>query len=194
MPFTLISSLGLFWREDYVFWGAGNQSGRLLGVPATNRTAKPIDFREQIGIYVLYSDYKIIYVGQSGSGEQKLFARIKQHRKDDLAGRWNRFSWFGTRRVFYRTRLSGVGEAFNPTRYGVLDHIEGILIHACEPPLNGQDGRFGINVKRYLQIRDERLGPSTHELLETIARSDKIGIEPKRLKQNGRIWEDPSSD
>lgn len=192
MPSTIISSLGLLWREDHVFWGAGKQSGSLLGVPATNVTAPAIDFRDQVGIYVLYSDYKVIYVGQSGSGNQKLFKRLRQHRKDDLAGRWDRFSWFGTRRVIHGKRLSGKGERFRPTRYTVLDHIEGILIHACEPPLNGQGGRFGKNVKRYLQVRDERLGPTTHELLEVISRSDVVGINPKKLQLIGRKWKLPN--
>ena len=90
MESILISNVGFFWREDHVFWGAGSSAGSLLGVPAKNVTADVIDFREQSGIYVLYSDYKVLYVGQCGLGKQKLFTRLKQHRVDDLAERWDR--------------------------------------------------------------------------------------------------------
>ena len=45
---------------------------------------------------------------------------------------------------------------------------EAILIHATEPPMNRQSGRFGDGVTRYLQQRDERLGPSTEEMIKGI--------------------------
>jgi hypothetical protein len=56
----LIRSVGLFWQEEAVFWGAGSKAGSLLGVPSNNTTAKPIDFRKQIGIYALYADYDLV--------------------------------------------------------------------------------------------------------------------------------------
>jgi hypothetical protein len=94
----LIKNFGLFWNVKNVYWGQGNNAGTLLGIPAKNLTAQPTDFREQSGVYVLYADYKIVYVGQSGVKNQKLFSRIKQHTRDALTGRWNQFSWFGTRK------------------------------------------------------------------------------------------------
>lgn len=94
----IIQCYGLFWREEDVFWGAGRTRGQLLGVPARLRTATPTDFRQQVGIYVLYSGHQMIYVGQTGSGKRKLFSRLKAHRRDSLADRWDRFSWFGLRR------------------------------------------------------------------------------------------------
>lgn len=72
MADILISNVGFFWREDHIFWGAGKNAGSLLGVPAKNLRAAPINFREQSGIYVLYSDYKVIYVGQCGLGKSKV--------------------------------------------------------------------------------------------------------------------------
>lgn len=171
----LIRSVGLFWREDNVFWGAGNQAGSLLGVPSHAMTSDEIDFREQIGIYALYADYQLVYVGQAGTGDQTIFDRLKHHRKNDLAGRWNRFSWFGVLRVLNSGELSAKTEALHPALPDVLNHIEGILIHAVEPPMNSQGGRFGENVTRYLQVRDERLGLSDHEMLRLICK--KQGLE-----------------
>ena len=92
----LVHNYGLFWRRYDVFWGRPNVPGRLDGVPAKETLAKPIDFREQAGVYVLYDDnFRLVYVGQAGAGNQFLFSRLKHHRRDALADRWTRFSWFG---------------------------------------------------------------------------------------------------
>ena len=161
----LIHNYGLYWKEEDVFWGRGNNAGRLLGFPATNLTAPPIDFREQSGVYVLYFDYHMVYVGQVGSGNQKLFERLKQHRRDALAKRWNQFSWFGTRWVKKNGELSSEAEGKHSTHDQVLNHIEAILIHAAEPTQNRQGGRFGQDVDQYLQRRDELLGPTVDEMI-----------------------------
>lgn len=172
----LVRSIGLFWREDCVFWGAGSSAGALLGVPFNATTSDPIDFRDQIGIYTLYADYQLVYVGQAGVGDQTLFSRLKQHRKNDLSGRWNRFSWFGVLRALNSGSLSSKTDALHPELSDVLNHIEAILIHAAEPPMNGQGGRFGDNVTRYQQVRDERLGPSDHEMLRALCKQQGIDV------------------
>jgi hypothetical protein len=164
----LVRSLGLSWRKDSVFWGAGSKAGALYGVPFNATTSAPIDFRHQIGIYALYADYQLVYAGQVGSGNQTIFARLKAHRKKELAGRWNRFSWFGVLRVLNSGRLANKTEALHPGLASVLNHIEAILIHTAEPPMNGQGGRFGQDVTHYKQVRDERLGLTSHEMLEAL--------------------------
>jgi len=164
----MIQSIGLFWRPDHVYWGAGSNSGKLLGIPANCRSDNPTDFREQAGIYVLYSEFRPIYVGQTGSGSQKLLVRLRQHRSDDLAERWDRFSWFGLRRVLGNNQLSRENRAAHPEIALVLNHIEAILIHAIEPPLNRQGGRFGESVTRFLQVRDERLGKSVEDMVKEV--------------------------
>lgn len=177
----LIRNMGLFWRLDNVYWDAGTQTGKLLGVDSKKVSSGPVDFSDQIGVYCLYAGYSLVYVGQVGSGNQRLFIRLKQHCKDDLAGRWDRFSWFGTRPLTPKgDRLTKVEKGkFHPALDVVLNHIEGILIQAAEPPLNGQDGRFGSGVTRFLQVRDTRLGATDSELLRALAiqngLSDKNG-------------------
>jgi hypothetical protein len=165
---SLITTVGLFWHADSVFWGSQKNPGSLLGRPAKKRKEAPTDFRDQIGIYVLYADYSIVYVGQTGSGGQKLLYRLRQHRSDDLAERWNRFSWFGVRRVLGGGTLSKEKSAFHPSLQTVLNHVEAVLIHAAEPTMNGQGGRLGSNVVRYLQVRDDRLGPTDHQMLAAL--------------------------
>lgn len=163
----LIRSYGLFWKWDDVYLGGGpGNKGNLLGVPAANRTAEPTDFRDQRGVYALYADYELVYTGQNGS--QGLLARLKQHANHRLAGRWNRFSWFGTRHVLTSNKLSKFNRAAYSTIAEVLDHIEGIMICIAEPPHNRQGSRFGDNVTQYLQSRDERLGPSEEQMIKAI--------------------------
>lgn len=61
-----------------------------------------------------------------------------------------------------------MNQAAHPALLTVLDHVEAILIHATEPPMNRQGGRFGDNVPRYLQKRDDRLGPTAEEMIKGI--------------------------
>jgi hypothetical protein len=56
----------------------------------------------------------------------------------------------------------------------VLDQIEAILISAAEPPHNLQGGRFGNDVKQYIQRRDEeKLGPSIEEAIKQLYESQQ---------------------
>lgn len=167
----LIHNYGLFWRRESIFWGRGNNAGHLKGVLAHNRTANPIDFRNQQGIYCLYDDnFRLVYVGQAGSGAtSRLFSRIKQHRKDSLSDRWSKFSWFGVRTVNKTGELRVEKTAANPSLSAVLNHIEGVLIAAAEPPHNRQGGRFGEHVEQYLQHRDEyNLGPNMSDMVREL--------------------------
>jgi len=171
---SLIHSYGLFWNEQDVYWGKGSQRGQLLGVPARGRSQDPVDFRAQTGIYVLYADYDLVYVGQAGSGKAKLFARLKTHRRDHLASRWNRFSWFGTRRVLTSGRLGQVTTRHHPTLASLLHQLEAVLIAASEPPLNRHGGNFGRDTTRYLQVRDDRLGLTEKQMLRRLCKANDI--------------------
>jgi hypothetical protein len=152
----LIRNYGLLWKRDDVDWGGrGNgNAGQLLGWTG-RRNANAVNFRMQRGIYVLYDDnFKIVYIGQTGAGNQRLLIRLRNHRFDHLAQRWSRFSWFGISPVVDEELVQDaavpalvVGE--------ILNHIEAILIASAEPPLNLQRGRFGENVERYIQFVDQ---------------------------------------
>jgi hypothetical protein len=167
---ALIQSMGLYWNREDVFWGRQKVPGTLLGINISAKKSEPVDFREQTGIYVLYADYDPVYVGQTGGKEnQRLFIRLKQHTTDDLAGRWNKFSWFGVNGVIGDGTLQKDLTAFQRTDIDEgLNHLEGILINVLEPQLNSQGGKFGGSVTRYLQYRDQNLGPDRDEMLKTI--------------------------
>ena len=148
---NLIKNYGLFWKIENVFWGKPRNPGNLLGIGAKNKSADFVDFREQTGIYILYADYKIVYIGQAGKGKSKLFARLKDHMRDELAGRWNQFSWFGLLSVLTTSKLSSSKQTHQHSTNIVLNHFEAILI------------------VQYLQHRDENnLGKSDSEVINEI--------------------------
>lgn len=74
----MIRTYGLFWHADRVFWGRPNKSGSLLGAAS----AIAVNFRDQRGIYALYAEYDLVYVGQTGAGVDRLFNRLNFHRTD----------------------------------------------------------------------------------------------------------------
>jgi hypothetical protein len=150
---TVIKNYGLMWRRDGVFWGRGSNRGILEG----RRSGKIVDFREQIGVYVLYDEARRpVYVGQAGQGRGKarLFSRLRNHRRDGLAHRWQYFSWFGLLTVNKTGALSGwdaPSKRVSGTMTSTLNEIEGVLIAATEPAFNKQGARFR-GIARYRQV------------------------------------------
>lgn len=115
----LIHNYGIGWTANYSSWGRHFRS-------------QPVDFQEQIGIYVLRNKGKIVYVGQSAF--DTIAMRIDRH----LARRstefmWNSFSWFGFRPV-------ANGKLAEATPLASLDmqikDIEALMIYLLEPSLN----------------------------------------------------------
>jgi len=91
---------------------------------------------------------------------------------DALADRWTKFSWYGTRWITKANELAAEVQGAHSTHSEVLNHIEGILITAAEPPHNRQGGRFGEEVRQFLQYRDvEKLGKTTDEMIAEMWKS-----------------------
>lgn len=153
----LFQNYGLFWHADRIQWGSrgkGNQ-GRLLGYDAI--TKGPVDFRMQRGVYALYDEsFQMLYVGQAGYGNKRLYDRLDNHMTDHLGERWQRFSWFGIDpvRKSGKTRALCEAEPKTPQVNEVLNHLEAILIAAAEPRLNRQGGKFGA-ARQFYQWEDD---------------------------------------
>ena len=152
----MVKSYGLHWHLDRVEWG---KSGTLHGADSRSSKARPIDFRNQRGIYALYADYDLVYVGQTGTGNDRLFSRLKAHKKDHLSERWNRFSWFGTQWVTAAGNLSVDTAKVSQSVKGTLNILEAVSIAIAEPRLNLQRGTWG-GATKYFQWwdRDEKTG------------------------------------
>jgi hypothetical protein len=80
----IIQAFGMYWARNLVVWGT---SPTLLGQQQTG--AKPVDFANQRGVYLLYDDRDVIYVGRTT--DQGFRKRLVQHTVDLLASRWNRY-------------------------------------------------------------------------------------------------------
>lgn len=88
----LIGAYGTFWDRDLVDWSA--RSWRLLGRQGLNAgTLRIADFRRARGVYILYNEINVYYVGLAAS-QSGLGGRLHDHLKDEHGSRWTRFSWF----------------------------------------------------------------------------------------------------
>ena len=158
----IIKNYGFLWDRNYVYRGAGNNAGHLKGTASGCSIA---DFREQIGVYVLYdSSQRIVYVGQAGNGNATLFTRLKNHMDGQMWNRWQYFSWVGFKDVNADGSLSAqqnVNSGVSGFKYSdALNEVEGILIEIIEPKLNKQSGRLK-SAREYYQYRDHRLNEVT---------------------------------
>ena len=153
----MITHYGLFWSERDVFWGRPNNPGELLGRAKTplGRAGSPTnrernaaqDFRDFVGLYCLYGDGELIYVGETGLGTKRnLFGRLKSHRKGPMSGRWSSFSWFGREDCKGRTK-----------NRDALRQLEAISIAIVNPGFNKQAGTFAgaIQVFQVPHLRAE---------------------------------------
>jgi len=142
----LIKVYGEFWRPDFVYWGTKGPGGggRLEGTARIEKTDLTVDNWKQTGIYILYQDRDLLYVGKAARND--LGARLRHHLTDQLAGRWNRFSWYGVRPVDKNTgALKEIDPSLLHAQY-VLPEVEAILISATEPRLNKQRVQLGADV------------------------------------------------
>lgn len=146
----LAKNMGLFWDAEVVYWGKRKSAGELRGLRARARRAGHVNFWDQVGIYTLYADYDLVYVGQTDC----LGARLRYHRNRDLPGRWNKFSWFGLRAVTKKNKLEKFRGLRRHARQAdwasIMNVIEAVLIAVSEPPLNKQGGKFK-GIELYVQ-------------------------------------------
>ena len=175
----LIKNYGLYWRRNVIAEYSGNKAeytgswarqGELLGIGVRKRRQKEVDFATQRGIYALYDDnFRLIYVGQVGRGERRLYRRLRSHTLNNLADRWTRFSWFGLLEVSKEPNKHGRFELVESTEdvqadyVTVMNQMEAILIMAAEPIRNAKNGDFGPGVTHY---RQTRRGERVDELLD----------------------------
>lgn len=168
----IIKNFGFLWERKYIHRGAGSNAGHLMGKAKGGSVA---DFREQIGVYVLYDSHQsIVYVGQAGNGNATLFSRLKNHMDGSLLNRWEYFSWIGfrdtTKEGFLDERQSVDANVSGFKYSDALNELEGILIEIIEPKLNKQGGKLK-NATEYFQYIDKKVEEVSNQVLYIELRS-----------------------
>ncbi len=159
--YGIVTSFGMFWRRSFVQWST---QARLLGVQQMG--AEPVDFCNQIGIYLLYDGREVIYVGRAV--ERPLGRRLYEHGADRLSTRWDRFSWFGLLPVSEDGKLGTLPKAFASDE--LVPAIEAILIEALEPRQNRKRGD-DLSAVEYLQQEDPEIEKARmRQTLDALAR------------------------
>lgn len=144
-----LNAFGMFWRRDEVDWEQRRQT--LLGAQLT--ASESVNFSAQVGVYILYSGDRVIYVGRIT--EPRLGPRLWDHTRDRLTGRWDRFSWFGVRAVAADGTLGSV-PAGNFATDMLVATMEALLIEGLEPPQNRRRGD-GFNATEFIQTTDPQV-------------------------------------
>jgi hypothetical protein len=162
-----IKCYGDFWDREAVKWTPGSEGRHLWGRKRRTK-ADTVDFRRQIGVYVLFtSQREIVYVGQTGSGEKAaLYGRLRRHRYGRLRDRWPHFSWFGVRGVDEDLKLADF-ENKTVEKSSVLNELESILIHLLEPRLNRQGPRWkiegAVEYAQWIEQEKEHVAPEEED-------------------------------
>jgi len=144
---SVIRCLGMYWQRDLVVW---KNDPRVFG--KQQALSKPVDFRSQRGIYILYDHHTVVYVGRSV--DRPLGRRLYEHTIDRLGSRWNRFSWFGLLNVTDEGKL--VEAPIKVTLPSLIATLEALLIEALEPPQNRKRGD-DFSVMEYIQDIDPEI-------------------------------------
>ncbi len=131
----IINAFGIYWNRTKVHW---KNSPDLLGIQQMG--AAEVNFKDEIGIYLLHDSRETIYIGQAI--EQRLGQRLKNHTTDRLSGRWDRFSWFGFYPVNEKGELEPDLKLEKITVQNMGDIIEAILIESIEPRQNRKQGNM----------------------------------------------------
>lgn len=144
----IIQAFGMFWRREWVEW---NAKPKLMGVQQEGAT--PVNFAEQTGVYLLHDGREVVYVGRMT--ENRLAARLSEHTRDRLNGRWDRFSWFGLLDVTEDGNLAEI-ELNSISADDVITTMEALLIEGLEPRQNRKRGD-AFRAVEYLQHLDPEL-------------------------------------
>ena len=132
-----VAAYGLHWERDKVDW----TSRRLLGYDIDPAPDQAIDFANQQGVYLLHSWQSVVYVGKTSAKESGLFQRLHNHHNRQVwSGKWERFSWFGLRRVDEAGTM--VDSTDSASKEVVTALMEGVLIETLRPSFNNQRGNY----------------------------------------------------
>lgn len=142
----LVNAFGMFWDRAKVRWQI---TPAILGQKQAG--AKPVNFCEQRGVYLLHDSQGVVYVGRTT--DQNLGRRLQQHTADRFAGRWTRFSWFGIYPAREDGSLKTSVEFSNLNTSIIIATMEAVLIEGLEPRQNRKRGD-DFQAIEFIQVED----------------------------------------
>jgi hypothetical protein len=160
----IINAFGIYWNRTLVHWKSATPD--LFGIQQIG--AKEVNFKDQKGIYLLHDSRETIYVGQAI--EQSLGKRLKYHTTDRLAGRWDRFSWFGFYPVNDDGKLNLESQFKDFTIQHLGDVLEAILIESIEPRQNRKQGNSFIGLEFLQQEAPEIKQSRKKQMLDELSK------------------------
>lgn len=152
----IIKAFGMYWRRNWVEWST---KPSLMGQQFEG--ADSVNFADQTGVYLLHDGREVVYVGRTT--EKRIAARLSEHTRDRLNGRWDRFSWFGVLDVTDEGKLGAANFAV-VTEEDIIVTLEALLIEGLEPRQNRRRGD-AFRAVEYLQVEDPELVKKNEKLL-----------------------------
>ena len=160
-----IYAFGLFWHADEIDWfpGRGKRDAfHLLGRQGKySNKLRMADFRDQLGLYILYGNYGPHYAGLTH--RQTFGKRLKDHMRDEHRGKWDRFCWFGFKQVLKTRNRDGLHRLRDkiPQRTSIdpniaIEEMKALLIKAMALT-NISETKFA-NAEEWLQVKKLEAG------------------------------------
>ena len=133
-----IQNYGEGWRIELSSYGRTSPRGT------------PVDFTNQIGVYILYNELRTVYIGRAGKEEGTILSHVKSHREMGDKDPWDTFSWFGFRPVGIDGSLQHIREVSTWDEEEIRDS-EAMLVYVLNPPNNLRSGDYR-HIPRYFQL------------------------------------------
>ena len=164
----IIKVYGEYWSRNRVDWTTRKLVGKMKGKRA-------FDGWNQRGIYALYNNFEIVYVGQADS--RGLGVRLSEHLTDRFGERWDSFSFFGICELDAKGAAKRAAEVtVGPS--SVIRSLELMAILLSDARLNRARGRFPDGAEKAWQVEPER--PSKNYQLDEKLRKIVSDVENLR--------------
>lgn len=181
---VLINAFGLYWVRQAVNWEERKLHGMRMHAKLTRKNSvekeRAVDVSTQQGIYALYSDAKLLYVGLAMS-EEGIGDRLRSHHtKPRLSGRWDTFSWFGIN-GFDQTGAKRNVPSIKTDPNTLIRTMELLVILVSDPPMNRASGRFA-GAERINQHLKHMIPQVTNAELMKVLENIQATLKPKAKK------------
>ena len=129
---SLVKSYGEFWNPDAVNW----QGECLLGQWGAWNEHNRNNFWKAKGIYVLYREFKPLYVGKALADSSGVGKRLCDHLTDRLVGRWDMFSWYSLSQPSKTSDGVNLAGGRHLSTKQMVETLEALAVLITDPPLN----------------------------------------------------------